>query len=278
MSAAAPRVHRCLACNLAAGPGDRFCEGCGTRLPAACPACAALLRPGKPFCHQCGRPIDSVVPPVVPAAPAAAPKPKPEPQPPPPSRAPKTPSIPLPRTSWAEEPASQHRTIAYARFLRRFSVVLLDGLWLMPLALGLRWALFTFLDQRIGIVDERFWDIFSRPAESERFFLQIAGASLLTVTFFIARGATPGMRLTRVRAIDRNGLPPGIVRALARSIIPALFLVPYIDPDWLPLTSFVGFLYFVSCFTVGFSQRAQTLHDMLAGVYIVERSPGPNGF
>lgn len=273
MSAAEPRVRRCLACNLAAAPNDRFCEGCGARLPAACPACATLLRPGKPFCHHCGRPVDGV------ATPPRGPAPDPVAAPviPAAARAPKTPSIAPQRTSWTEAPPSQHRTITYARFLRRVGVVLLDALWILPLALGLRWALFTFADQRIGLEDERFWDIFTRPAESERFFLQIAAAALLAVTLFVARGATPGMRVARVRIVDRNGLPPGVLRAVLRAIVPALFLVPYIDPDWLPLTSLAGFLYFISCFTVGFSARAQTLHDMLSGLYVVERNLSSHG-
>jgi uncharacterized RDD family membrane protein YckC len=186
--------------------------------------------------------------------------------PPPPAR---------PASRWGDEQVSQHRTIAYARFLRRFGVVLLDLVWIIPFAIGLRWALFTYLDQRMNLPDvpnERFFDMFSHPADSERFFLQIAAASLLAVTLFVARGATPGMRIARVRIVNRDGLPPGILRAIVRSLVPALFLVPYIDPAWIPLTSLVGFLYFVSCFLVGFSAKAQTLHDMMAGVYVVEKN------
>lgn len=49
---------RCPSCERPAGPGDRFCRGCGGALgPGRCPGCGAALEPGDAFCGRCGRPM-----------------------------------------------------------------------------------------------------------------------------------------------------------------------------------------------------------------------------
>jgi len=35
----------------------KFCESCGTALPARCPACGTALRSGAKFCDECGHPL-----------------------------------------------------------------------------------------------------------------------------------------------------------------------------------------------------------------------------
>jgi uncharacterized OB-fold protein len=50
----------CPSCGRAYQPGDQFCVGCGSKLPAVavaaqlCPACGATLRAGDRFCSKCG--------------------------------------------------------------------------------------------------------------------------------------------------------------------------------------------------------------------------------
>ncbi len=52
----------CPDCGRAYQAGDRFCVGCGAKLPQAeetlggrvCPSCGVLLRPDDVFCSRCG--------------------------------------------------------------------------------------------------------------------------------------------------------------------------------------------------------------------------------
>ncbi len=45
---------RCLKCNIANTPDDRFCVECGAVLAIACPSCATANPPTARFCRQCG--------------------------------------------------------------------------------------------------------------------------------------------------------------------------------------------------------------------------------
>nr|WP_281167852.1 adenylate/guanylate cyclase domain-containing protein [Longispora albida] len=44
----------CHQCGRVAGPGDRFCGGCGTQLALTCDHCGAGIQPGTAFCTSCG--------------------------------------------------------------------------------------------------------------------------------------------------------------------------------------------------------------------------------
>ena len=49
------REHvRCLTCDAAARPDDRFCARCGAELDQGCPRCGAGIKPGDLFCARCG--------------------------------------------------------------------------------------------------------------------------------------------------------------------------------------------------------------------------------
>jgi len=71
-------------------------------------------------------------------------------------------------------------------------------------------------------------------------------------------GGTPGKRLMGLRIVDSEGETPGFVSALARALA------------WLILsTPLANFGFWVSLF----HPRTRTLHDMVAGTYVVESGP-----
>jgi uncharacterized RDD family membrane protein YckC len=72
------------------------------------------------------------------------------------------------------------------------------------------------------------------------------------VLFWSAAGQTPGMRLLRVRVLDRDGKPPSIGRSLVRLIGLGLAIVPL----------FAGFI------PVLFTERRRALPDFLAGTVV----------
>lgn len=88
-----------------------------------------------------------------------------------------------------------------------------------------------------------------------------AGWAALAVLWQFAgnvSGATPGKRLLGLRVVDARGETPGAGRSLARAL------------GWLlstPLAS-AGFLLALV------HPRTRTLHDLLAGTYVVEAAPG----
>src|SRR5678816_3060430 len=50
----------CTRCARVAGPEDKFCGGCGTRLSRECLHCGQILTLDASFCTACGSPVDSV--------------------------------------------------------------------------------------------------------------------------------------------------------------------------------------------------------------------------
>jgi uncharacterized RDD family membrane protein YckC len=77
--------------------------------------------------------------------------------------------------------------------------------------------------------------------------------ALYFVGFWTTAGQTPGMRLMRLRVVDRTGSPPAPGRALVRFIGLLLAIVP----------CFAGFL------PVLFDDRRRALQDFLAGTVVV---------
>ena len=73
------------------------------------------------------------------------------------------------------------------------------------------------------------------------------------ILFWSTTGQTPGMRLMRLRVIDRAGRPPHLSRALLRVVGLALAIIPL----------FAGFL------PVLFDARRRGVHDLLAGTAVV---------
>ena len=59
---------QCPSCQAGNPPGSRFCDQCGTTLPAQCGACGATLRPESRFCGTCGARVGTEVSPPAPTA------------------------------------------------------------------------------------------------------------------------------------------------------------------------------------------------------------------
>jgi uncharacterized RDD family membrane protein YckC len=92
--------------------------------------------------------------------------------------------------------------------------------------------------------------------------LAAAGWLLAVVSYFAlfwaTAGQTPGMRLMRLRVIDRSGEPPHLVRALLRVGGLALAIIP-LGAGFLPVL---------------FDARRRGVHDLLAGTTVVHVPPG----
>ena len=71
--------------------------------------------------------------------------------------------------------------------------------------------------------------------------------------FWSTTGQTPGMRLMRLKVIDRRGEPPHLLRALLRVVGLGLAIIPL----------FAGFL------PVLFDARRRGIHDLLAGTTVI---------
>jgi uncharacterized RDD family membrane protein YckC len=76
--------------------------------------------------------------------------------------------------------------------------------------------------------------------------------------FWSTTGQTPGMRLMRLRVIDRTGEPPHLARALLRVVGLALAIIPL----------FAGFL------PVLFDVRRRGIHDLLARTAVIHVPAG----
>ena len=64
---------QCASCRAENPAGSRFCDHCGTALPAQCVACGAALRPDARFCNACGARVGAEAPAAAAPAPGATP-------------------------------------------------------------------------------------------------------------------------------------------------------------------------------------------------------------
>ena len=91
--------------------------------------------------------------------------------------------------------------------------------------------------------------------------LAAAGWLFVIVSYFAlfwsTTGQTPGMRVMRLRVIDRSGEPPHLLRALVRVVGLGLAIIPL----------FAGFL------PVLFDARRRGIHDLLAGTAVIHVPP-----
>ena len=141
--------------------------------------------------------------------------------------------------------SSEARSSEYGGFATRGVALVIDAL-LVQLVLLIGGAL-------IGLVASLFGQL--RP---EWLVGALAGAAWLLVvgTYFVgfwsSVGQTPGMRLMRLRVVDRSGAPPSVGRSLIRLFGLALAIIPL----------FAGFL------PVLFDHRRRALQDFLAGTVV----------
>lgn len=173
-----------------------------------------------------------------------------------------------------------------AVLVRRYLAYLVDALLLAALAIGV--LAFTAESSSLGELDlqasdvERFedvdgtWVVFLEDSpvltdevvlveQSDRQLVvlaYLAGWVLLYVGLQGFTGATVGKGAAGIRALKRDGSPPGIVRALGRSIllpidaIPSLF-IPLVGPIVALITGKRGH---------------KRLGDLLGGTYVVDKS------
>jgi len=141
--------------------------------------------------------------------------------------------------------SSETRPTEYAGLATRGVALVVDAL--------LAQLIFLIGGALIGLVASLFGRL--RP---EWLVGALAGAAWLLVvaTYFIgfwsSTGQTPGMRLMRLRVVDRGGAPPSAGRSLIRLVGLALAIIPL----------FAGFL------PVLFDDRRRALQDLLAGTVV----------
>jgi uncharacterized RDD family membrane protein YckC len=89
------------------------------------------------------------------------------------------------------------------------------------------------------------------------------GWTVVVVTYFVSFwtlvGATPGMRLMRMRVFDEHGAPPGLARSALRLVGAVLAAIPL----------FAGYL------LVLVDDRRRGLHDMIARTVVVFATAEP---
>jgi uncharacterized RDD family membrane protein YckC len=79
--------------------------------------------------------------------------------------------------------------------------------------------------------------------------------ALYTAGFHAAHGKTPGKSLLRLRVVDQNGQKPSLAKSLIRGLVYALSL---------------NYLYGLPLLYAFFNPQRRTVHDLLAGTYVVE--------
>ncbi len=158
---------------------------------------------------------------------------------------------------------------SYATFLRRVASSLLDGLLIAFLFFCVA-GLFVTGDS-VG-------------------WVSLAGAVLfwIYVVVMVSRGGTFGQRLVHLRVVDRAGRPPGFRRSLIRAILPILVALPptltqafvvsgnddhafYIWAIGGMLSSIALLIGLLDVVWMIPDKQNQTIHDRLAGTYVIER-------
>jgi len=140
----------------------------------------------------------------------------------------------------------------YASFWRRVGAAFVDGcIVALPLA-ALTWS----LDDQLGSVISTLATIAYQGA------------------FLVTRGATPGRRLLGIRVIDATGANPDLSKALIRQIfsILGLVLVIFTDHPFNPIGFVLIVVSLADVLWMLRDERYQTLHDRLAGTFVVRAS------
>ena len=146
----------------------------------------------------------------------------------------------------------QPRRVAreYGGFWRRLAALLVDGLILLlpgGALLVIGWA----------IVDVAFGQLLLS-------LLSFGYAAVLN-----GQGGTFGKRALGLRVVDRTGSPPGIEQGAVRAFLPIGLgiLVSFVGSAL--LDSLVSLLVLVDHLWMLWDERSQTLHDKMAGTYVV---------
>lgn len=147
-----------------------------------------------------------------------------------------------------------------ASFLLRAGGYLADGLILsVPMGIGLSWLLATWgMDAQAFALS---LTTSGSEGEFQALFRWVAVASqVFYAIYFIARhGATPGMRIFRLRVVDANGQPPGLLASILRAVASVIS------------STVLGLGYLMAIVIPG----TRTWHDLMARTTVLRRLPKP---
>lgn len=218
-----------------------------------CPRCGSTVPEGATYCPHCGAAQTQAT---VPAPLAAGPEPAP------PAWSAPAPAAPATAWSTAPAPAPGASATSYAGFWRRFWALVIDSILIsmvtvpIQVMVGVPWA-FSMHDMN-NFDPERLASLISAG-------LLVRCAQTVLTWGYVAlmqsssRQATLGMMALGIRVTDLEGRRITFARATGRyfaSILSALTL---------------GIGYLIQLFT----QRRQTLHDLIAGTLILQPGSTP---
>jgi uncharacterized RDD family membrane protein YckC len=159
----------------------------------------------------------------------------------------------------ASSPTSAGRSVRVAGLWRRLVASLVDGLILSPLLILLGWLAFRITGYRLPLGPElRIESLLELVLEGGTMLYSLIGVGLVVLClyfflFMATTGATPGLRLLRLRVISVYGRTPEWWRALLRCVGWVLGL----------LLLGLGFVW------IGFDREKRGLHDWVAGTYVI---------
>jgi uncharacterized RDD family membrane protein YckC len=221
-----------------------------------CSKCGASVAEGNPFCGACGQPVaghaaGAIVSPAPGALPGA------------------TPVYAPPEAAAWQAPAAQP-AVAYAGFWLRLVAALIDGLIIsVPLAPVYIFVFIGFLKNAQNLQDLQDPTMVWTVLGPKLFLFFILGIVAVIVNWLYhglfessSWQATPGKKALGLIVTDLEGRRITLARASGRffsgrgaTIIPSLG----------------SMYYFIDCICVGFTDRKQALHDMIANCLVLRK-------
>ncbi|MCB1647514.1 MAG: RDD family protein [Pseudomonadales bacterium] len=136
------------------------------------------------------------------------------------------------------------QAVSYGGFWIRVAATLIDSLWLIALVGTLLWLL-------LGIA---FADQLTAEQGLSGMVINYGLPFLLTLAFWIYKGATPGKMMLNLRIVDAESLGP---------VSPGRLILRYFCYYVSGIPFMLGFLW------VAFDKRKQGWHDKLAGTVVI---------
>jgi uncharacterized RDD family membrane protein YckC len=221
-----------------------------------CSKCGASVAEGNPFCGACGQPVaghaaGAIVSPAPGALPGA------------------TPVYAPPAAAAWQAPAAQP-AVAYAGFWLRLVAAIIDGLIIsVPLAPVYIFVFIGFLKNAQNLQDLQDPTMVWTVLGPKLFLFFILGIVAVIVNWLYhglfessSWQATPGKKALGLIVTDLEGRRITLARASGRffsgrgaTIIPSLG----------------SMYYFIDCICVGFTDRKQALHDMIANCLVLRK-------
>lgn len=136
--------------------------------------------------------------------------------------------------------------VRYAGFWVRVLASVIDSLWVLPLTLVLGFLFYG----------AQYFEAKTMIQGTADAVIQYVMPVVITVTFWIAKQATPGKMALGIKIVNKSdGLPPSAGRLLLRYVgyYVSMFIV------------FLGFIW------IGFDPKKQGFHDKMAGTVVIYR-------